>query len=240
MANSLGLDDDLDGVELVQNLEKAFDIQITDAEAKRIFTVGEIYDLMLKKIPPEDTNRKCASAMTFYRLRRAIRGLCHDKKLGPATDLQFLEERRTRTALRNIERETGLRLPPAEMTWIGKLGCLMSVILLVAGGALSLWHHLFVGLAGTTALSVLLAWSILRYVDPGKLPNGCRNLSGLTKKTVALNYGRLIKMGAGRRDNEIWDNLLELLSGYCLPKAEITRETFCLQSKLKKHAKTAA
>jgi len=36
MANSLGLDDDLDGVELVRNLEKAFDIGITDKEAERM------------------------------------------------------------------------------------------------------------------------------------------------------------------------------------------------------------
>jgi len=73
------------------------------------------------------------------------------------------------------------------------------------------------------------------YFDPGKLPKGCSTLAGLTRKVAALNFGRLIKLGANHCENEIWKNLLELLSEFALPKSEITRETYFLQSQLRKN-----
>jgi hypothetical protein len=44
MPNSLGLDDDLDGVEVVRDLERIFDIKVSNEEGERIFTVGEFHD----------------------------------------------------------------------------------------------------------------------------------------------------------------------------------------------------
>ena len=51
-----------------------------------------------------------------------------------------------------------------------------------------------------------------------------------------MNYGRLVKMGARHRNEDIWANLVEALSHYALPKSDITRETFFLQSQLKKRS----
>ena len=39
MPNMLGPDDDLDGVEVVQELERVFDVKVSNEEAERIFTV---------------------------------------------------------------------------------------------------------------------------------------------------------------------------------------------------------
>jgi hypothetical protein len=74
---------------------------------------------------------------------------------------------------------------------------------------------------------------ILKYGDPGKLPANCSSLADLTRAAAAMNYGRLVKMGARHRDEDIWENLVGALSGYALPKLEITKETFFLQSQLK-------
>jgi acyl carrier protein len=74
MPNTLGLDDDLEPVEVVRHLERIFDIRVSNEEAESIFNVGEFYDLLLDKIPSNDADRKCASAMTFYRIRRPRRG----------------------------------------------------------------------------------------------------------------------------------------------------------------------
>jgi hypothetical protein len=63
-------------------------------------------------------------------------------------------------------------------------------------------------------------------------------LADLTKAAAAMNYGRLLKMGARHRDDDIWDNLVEALSNYALPKPDITRETFFLQSQLKKRSRS--
>ena len=71
MPNTLGLDDDLDGVEVVRDLERIFDIKVSNEEAERIFTVGEFHDLLLSKLSPNEADKKCATAITFYRIRRA-------------------------------------------------------------------------------------------------------------------------------------------------------------------------
>jgi hypothetical protein len=87
MVNSLGLDDDLDGVEIVKLVELAFDIRIANEDAEAITNVGELYDLLLNKIPRDETNRKCAGAMAFYRLRRALVDLRTANKLAPGSDM---------------------------------------------------------------------------------------------------------------------------------------------------------
>lgn len=61
----------LDGVELVLAFEEEFDIEITDDEAPTIFTVGQLYELIKKKVegvPPEI----CLSHHMFNKIRRAL------------------------------------------------------------------------------------------------------------------------------------------------------------------------
>lgn len=237
MVNSLGLDDDLDGVELVQDLEKAFDISIADSEAEQILTVGQLYDLLLSKFPADETHRKCASAMAFYRLRRAIKNLDQDTELNPSTDLTFLEARGLKATFRKIQEQSELRLPRLGISVGASLGCLgVALLFAVAGGASKFFQWGFLsevnGFEWAGAF-VAVAWAIL-YFDDGKLPKNCSTLGGFTKQVAAMNYGRLIRVGASHRDIDIWNNLLELLSSYALPKSEITRDTFFLQSQLKK------
>jgi hypothetical protein len=238
VTNSLGLDDDLDGVELVQNLEKAFEIQIADSEAESILTVGQLYDLLLQKIPANESNRKCASAMAFYRLKRALKGLGYEAP-SPSTGLSFLEGRGAKISFKKLEHETGLRLPRPELSYGGFFGCLAVVIIfcVVLGFSAFLHRRYFSGINGFTVVVVFIVvgWGIL-YFDPGKLPKSCSTLGGLARKVAALNYGRFIKTGANHRDSEIWNNLLELLSEYALPKSEIGRDTYFLQSQFRKNA----
>ena len=111
MANSLGLNDDLDGVELVIDIEKAFNIKITDDEAEDLRVVGQLYDLLMNKISLNETNRKCATAMVFYRLRQVIRDLRNSEKLLPSTDLSFIEHGRTKKNWMHLAHASGLRLP---------------------------------------------------------------------------------------------------------------------------------
>jgi acyl carrier protein len=91
MPNTLGLDDDLDPVEVVQLLERVFDIEVSQEEADRISTVGDFYEVLLRKIPPDEADRKCASAVAFYRIRAALRRLGHGDRLTPASGMHVLE-----------------------------------------------------------------------------------------------------------------------------------------------------
>ena len=46
----------LDTVELVIEVEKAFDISILDADAEKIITVGQLYDCVVSKLPAHERN----------------------------------------------------------------------------------------------------------------------------------------------------------------------------------------
>jgi hypothetical protein len=222
MTSTLGLDDDLDGVEFVKNIEKAFDIKFTNEEVERTSTVGEFYDLLRRKIPANDADKKCASAMTFYRLRQGLDRMGFGRRLSPSSDLHVLERGRTKSNFKTLEAETGLRLPSPAPTNSSLFGCLAVAVLFCAA------PFLFVA-SGWIVLLIVPAWAAIIWLEPGKLPKDCATLGGLTRRTAALSYGRLIKSGASSSDNEMWKTLIELLSDYALPKSEITRDTVFLQ-----------
>ncbi|HJW41572.1 MAG TPA: hypothetical protein VJ476_10135 [Rhizomicrobium sp.] len=239
MANTLGLGDDLDSVELVQDIEKAFDVEIANAEAERLLVVGQLYDLLVSKIPASDANKKCASAMTFYRLRQGMERLGFGRKLSPSADIRFLEKSGASRSFKRLERETGLTLPKLVMTWIGGFGCLLSVASICVAIVAALFFHRTQSFLPFLMLLLLLAVGTgfaVTYLDPGKLTQDCRTLGGLSKRTAAQNFGKLAELGARNGSEDIWNSLVDLLSNYSLPKSEITRETYFLQSQLKRSA----
>jgi hypothetical protein len=61
----------LDGIELVVEVEKTFDIEITDNEAMNIGTVGDFHNIVWEKIKDKKST-KCTSACLFYKLRRYL------------------------------------------------------------------------------------------------------------------------------------------------------------------------
>ena len=76
MKASLELAGDLDDVELVEDIEKAFGVRLPDGELSNCHTVGDLFDLVLARIPDRSaTADRCATAMCFYRLRRAVQRL---------------------------------------------------------------------------------------------------------------------------------------------------------------------
>jgi hypothetical protein len=234
MPNTLGLDDDLDGVEVVRELERVFDVKVSNEEAERIFTVGEFHDLLLSKLPPNEADRRCATAMTFYRIRSALRRLGYGDELTPASDMRVLERGRTKTNLRKLEVESGLHMPGTVSTRIGRRVAFCGFVVTLAT-VFSLQPGFASALLGIM-IGLIMVVVTLKYGDPGKLPANCSTLADLTRAAAAMNYGRLVKMGARHRDEDIWDNLVEALSHYALPKPDITRETFFLQSQLKKRS----
>ena len=246
MANTLGLDDDLDPVEVVQVVESAFNVKIANNEAEAVFTVGEMFDLLREKIAGNAMDRKCASAMAFYRLRRALAARCADSRLTPASDLSWLRNTYTKEFVRTLEQETGLRLPKPANSWIGRVGA--TVALLATVGALAavgmalatLFFNRWNGdaIAGSAVFLLfggLIVGGLLAYFDPGRLPKQCVTLGDLAKKTANLSYGLLVNQGADASESQIWKVLTEVLSDFTrVPSTAIHRDTYFLASMLKK------
>ena len=62
--NTVNMVGDGDDVDIVLDIEKTFGIQITEAEAEKIRTVGELYDLVCSKVDLE-ANGICLSGRAF-------------------------------------------------------------------------------------------------------------------------------------------------------------------------------
>lgn len=68
-----GLDDDLDGVELVQDVEAAFGLHLPEDELSRCNTVVDLLKLIEERLPTSEIQeQRCATAMCFYRARRSL------------------------------------------------------------------------------------------------------------------------------------------------------------------------
>jgi hypothetical protein len=242
---TLGLDDDLDSVEVVIEIEKAFDVDISDGEAEVIFNVGQLFDLLLRKVHSGDPNRKCACAMAFYRIRRALNDLRVDIGRSPSSDLSRLDRVYTKSFAKSLEERSGLRLPRPELGSVGWVGVALIVVGvlgplagLAAGLPLMFFSppllRLLLGAAGLLFVGGLIAGFALLWIDAGRLPKRCRSLGALAAKAASLSYGRLVKQGADARDNRIWKVMVEILSDVAtVPADQIARETYFLASALK-------
>jgi hypothetical protein len=231
MINTLGLDDDLDTVEVVSNLETSFSIRFTDAEISAWRTVGDIYSTLRSRVSYLRKGAgRCATAMTFHRLKRALSEMSIDTRLRPDTPAKGLTTLTTKALFKQISANSGLRMPrPRVALW----------------GTVGMWSILasFIGLATTAVVGphwwpipMLAAGigSILWWLDPGEVPPDCQTLGDLSRKVTGLNFGKLSNEGAELHDKDLWNALVEVLSeDSLLPKLEIRPETLLLQKQLR-------
>jgi hypothetical protein len=231
MMNTLGLDDDLDTVYVVSNLETSFGIRFTEAEVSAWRTVGDIYSTLRIRVSNSGKRPgRCATAMAFYRLRRALSDLSIDTRLRPDTAVKGITTLTTKALFKQTSARSGLRLPrPRVALWgtVGALSILASMIGL-ATTAVFLPHWWPVPVLAA-ALGIMLLW-----LDPGDIPFDCQTLGDLSRKVTGLNFGKLSDEGAELHDKDLWNALVEVLSeDTFLPKLEIRPETLLLQKQLR-------
>lgn len=226
MANSLDIDDE-DATDALAALERSLGFQFGADELETCRTVGDIYRIVARRL--EGSNGEaCVTAMAFYRLRRALAPFSGGEKLRPVHVLSELIAGSPRQAVKQIEAETGLHLPPLASSWLGQAAFATAIVALL--GIIPV--HMFY--PGWTLLTIgLMPASIwLLSIDPGRFSKDCRTLGDLTKKVVALNYGHLLEAGARPRQGDQWDVLTEVLSEYSpVPKAAIRADMLILPTK---------
>lgn len=101
----------LDSVELVLRIEDEFSISLPDDEVSNVKTVGDLYDLVLRKL---DVTPSCLSSKAFYRTRQAITDCLAvpRRSVRPSTDLGELLPEKSRNALWDqISGRTSLQFP---------------------------------------------------------------------------------------------------------------------------------
>lgn len=219
--NTLDLDPEWGAIDLLEEVEASFAIKIEDAVVERIATVGELYDAICNLTPAwDDQKGSCASSVTFYRIRRALKMDCGGS-MSPRMDLP-LNYTSPSKFFSTLERDSGLRLPTTNGTAIGNIGIWLCVFSL-AGCITALFASNWT-LAAGAALTAAVGVGLVR-VDPGKSPVGIETVGDLVKRTIPLNIRQLADGGARLPDR--WSVLTGLASEHgVLPPAEIEPDTF--------------
>lgn len=223
MTTSLGLAGDLDDVELIQDVEAAFGIRLADDEIERCSTVGQLFELIEARLPQMRSGQSCATALCFFRLRRALQphsGIA----LKPKTSISALSAVPVRKLHQIIETECGLRPPPQYITFWGCLSLLLVVT--VPFGLFA------VGMPWWIALpSAALGIGLCR-IAPIQLPGEVETFGDLVKIVSSRSIGALAGQGARLGPKEAWQAFTDVLSDHTqLSKDRILAETLLLAPK---------
>lgn len=193
-----------EGIELIDEVEASFGIDLQDGETETCETMGEFHDLVLQRLRADgDSGDRCATAMAFYRLRQAV-DLRFDEGVGPSTPLMNALDSSPRVLLRRAAVKTGLRMPLPVLGLIGVSGIALGIVGLI--GSFVLASHYPLSFAPTLALlsaSCMLAIAS-GYYDRGRYPSGMHTVGDLADYVAALNMGRLRDQGAKMRNGDIW------------------------------------
>lgn len=228
--NSLHLVGDGDDVDILYNIEAAFDVTISDEEAENLFTLGQLHDLLVSKLNASDTRRSaCVTAVSFYRLRRALIEITGKMDICPATRLdRIFPGGRIGRNSKEIEKHTGMRLPQSEL---GGVASLLLLIVFFGTPVIAALSGFF--LIGDWGWAVLLVWLVivplLRFA-PYRAPARCIDVGSLTKAMAGLNHG-LLSTGLGVNHRyDVWNALVEVIKDYTGGDRPLDRETTFIPS----------
>jgi hypothetical protein len=226
VTNTLDLDPEWGAIDLIEEIEAVFGFEIANEEAGRCVTVGDVYRLVCDHTPGWDAQGgKCASSVTFYRLRRS---LATDGSRAISPDTPLPQDGDINRLFKKVGRETGLRLPSTQSTTIGNVGGY-----LFSGSLIALIVTLLKGnwTLSLTVLCVGFIGILFIYHDRGRLPAGVVTIGDLVRRTAPLNENRLQKEGS--RPSDRWKILTALAAEHgMLGPEEITQDTFLHQKSM--------
>jgi acyl carrier protein len=212
----------LDTVELVIEVEKAFDIAILDADGERIATVGQLYEFVLAKLPLQQTTR-CPSATGFYRFRRAlIAQFGVDRQdVHPASLVaQLVPVGARRSSWQRLGERLEWRLPSlVRPAWMIR-GLEFLVLIWLAAVIFSLgWVGGFSWSTFTSAIAVWFLSSILLSIAAYRLtapfatefPGECLTVREMVQSALGLNYDRIKSKSQGWDRLEVWECLRAII-----------------------------
>jgi hypothetical protein len=221
---------DLDEVDFIEHVEKRFGVAFDASDYPAWLTLGDIHGSLMKRLGSiEGPGGKCASQMTFYRLRRAAGS--GNRRARPGTPLDTLHLGSPGETLRALAR-CGFGLPDAHGGWLAALAALILI-----GSGLAL------GLAAWSGDASFGRWSVLAMLlsvaifsgAPTSYPSGVATLGDLARHVAAVNPMKLKAHGAGLRPGDLWESLRIMASEATgITKHDIRAETPFIRRKAEK------
>ena len=205
----------LDGVELLMEVEDAFDIQIPDERAGGIRTVGDLYEVVVESSPNDVAPRDvCITAATFFMLRRSLVAEIDidPKSIRPSTSVDAtLPNVRRRKLWASLQNRLNLKLPSlARPRWLVVVVTALVIVVSISSGffAIQAWG----GTLGTlAALASLLAAGLVaeQLTEPfARHPRqSFETFRGLSHVVLARNFATLSRKFNAWNPTDVWDAL---------------------------------
>jgi hypothetical protein len=241
-----------DGVELVHDVERTFGIALSDDEAERTITVGQLYDLIETKQPNAGSRTStCLSQTAFYRLRRAVKSMGVTGKITPQTPIAVLGELEPFSVSqkwRQLAEGSDLYLPPLEThsrlfeawprVFCSASGWWLWGLLICAWAALAIYMVspavLASGIITVPALYGAIhyvLWLVFRTVTQRLITIG-----DLAREAAGCSFIKLSAEKKGCGPSDRWLALTAMLRAHAGHQSAITRQTTFFAE----HAKPAA
>lgn len=213
MSDALDIDSD-DDVPIVKDVEDAFGIKITDAEAAACETVGDLFRLICARVPTVERSDRlpCLTAFTFRELRRAIRVHMPEVEVQPKTLISSFTAGDAHSGWHvYLSSATGLNIahPPLSRGSLAVSVSAFSVLALATsvnlGFSSTLWFAIIVEAAIVVALVGIYgprSWQTQT------------TLGDLATETAARNVKMMIERHGAVRRQDVWNVLLALLRSY--------------------------
>lgn len=201
----------LDSVEILVNVENAFGITISNYEAEKISTVGDIHNVVWRNVQGRQSMR-CRSQQLFYRLRYILINkfnATHEGIFPEASLDKVFPKNNRRLKYHRLQKELNLKLPELVLSpiWTRALtvtaitlifGMLAVALVLIYGYGKTRWLFLLpvLGLLATIFISHILD-AVRVHFRPDKIRD-------YTQAVLALNYGTLMQESSlNRKEMEI-------------------------------------
>src|ERR1043165_6171823 len=125
----------LDSVEILVNVENAFGITISNFEAEKITTVGDIHSVVWRSVQGRQSMR-CKSQQLYYKFRHILitKFKVHKDDIEGNASLNIIFPIINRRLLyRKLEKEMQLKLPPLVLPAVWEYILRVTGVVLIAG-----------------------------------------------------------------------------------------------------------
>jgi acyl carrier protein len=200
----------LDSVEILVNVENAFGITISNFEAEKITTVGDIHTVVWRNVQGRQSMR-CRSQQLFHKLRYLLINKFQVASAAIELDASLNNIFPTvnrRLLYRKLEKELQLQLPPLVLPLAWSLVLRITGVVMIAG-MLVLSLVLVNGfdhtrwLYGLPLLGIVLTLFFSNILDPMRTAFQPETVKAYTQKVLSLNYATLMQeSGVNRKEME--------------------------------------
>ncbi len=201
----------LDSVEILVNVENAFGITISNYEAEKIVTVGDIHNVVWRNVQGRQSMR-CRSQQLFYKLRYLLinKFQVPREAMEPEASLNdIFPKKNRRLKYHRLQKELQLKVPELVLP-AGWSRFLMVTGVILIPGLLALALGLIYGYGYTRWLYLLPGLGIISTVFMSNILDAVRTefkpdmVKAYTQMVLAINYGTLMTdKGVNRVEMEI-------------------------------------